>query len=51
MIASVIMLVLLFYQTKTSLPGLVIVLIGVPVYYVWKRANGVKQDGVADSRG
>ena len=35
--ASAIALVLLFYQTKTSLPGLVIVLTGVPVYLLWKR--------------
>jgi APA family basic amino acid/polyamine antiporter len=34
--ASVISLVLLFYKTKTSLPGLVIVLSGVPVYFLWK---------------
>lgn len=34
--ASVIALVLLFYKTQTSLPGLIIVLSGVPVYFVWK---------------
>jgi APA family basic amino acid/polyamine antiporter len=34
--ASAIMLVLLCYQTKTSWPGLVIVLLGVPVYFLWK---------------
>jgi APA family basic amino acid/polyamine antiporter len=38
-LATAIMLVLLFYQTKTSWPGLVIVLLGVPVYFLWKRAN------------
>ena len=37
--ATAISLVLLFYQTKTSLPGLVLVLIGVPVYFGWKRLN------------
>ncbi len=36
-VATVIMLVLLFYQTKTALPGLLIVLTGVPVYFLWKR--------------
>jgi APA family basic amino acid/polyamine antiporter len=36
MAASAIMLVLLCYQTKTSWPGLLIVLLGVPVYFVWK---------------
>jgi len=29
--------VLLLYQTKTSFPGLLIVLTGVPVYWLWKR--------------
>ena len=41
--ATVISLVLLVYRTKTSLPGLIIVLIGVPVYfwlqYLWRRAG------------
>lgn len=35
--ASAISLVLLVYKTKTSLPGLAIVLAGVPVYFLWKR--------------
>jgi APA family basic amino acid/polyamine antiporter len=34
--ASIIALVLLFYKTQTSLPGLLIVLSGVPVYFVWR---------------
>jgi APA family basic amino acid/polyamine antiporter len=34
--ATVIMLVLLFYKTQTSLPGLAIVLTGVPVYFIWR---------------
>jgi APA family basic amino acid/polyamine antiporter len=34
--ASVIAIVLLFYKTQTSLPGLVIVLSGVPVYFIWR---------------
>jgi APA family basic amino acid/polyamine antiporter len=38
-VATAISLVLLFYQTKTSLPGLVLVLVGVPVYFGWKRLN------------
>ncbi|MCX6922301.1 MAG: amino acid permease, partial [Verrucomicrobia bacterium] len=36
-VASAIMLVLLFYRTQTTWPGLVIVLAGVPVYFFWKR--------------
>jgi APA family basic amino acid/polyamine antiporter len=35
--ATTISLVLLFYKTKTSWPGLLIVLAGVPVYFLWKR--------------
>ena len=35
--ASTIALVLLLYRTKTSLPGLALVLTGVPVYWLWKR--------------
>ena len=34
--ATVISLVLLFYKPQTSLPGLAIVLTGVPVYFVWR---------------
>ena len=35
--ATAISLVLLLYKTKTSWPGLAIVLAGVPVYFLWKR--------------
>jgi APA family basic amino acid/polyamine antiporter len=35
--ASVIMLVLLLYKTQTTWPGLLIVLAGVPVYFLWRR--------------
>jgi len=34
--ASVIMLILLLYRTETTWPGLVIVLTGIPVYFVWR---------------
>lgn len=37
--ASLISFVLLFYKPKTSLPGLLIVLTGVPVYFIWKQLN------------
>jgi APA family basic amino acid/polyamine antiporter len=37
--ATVISLVLLVYRTKTSLPGLLIVLTGIPVYFLWRRAG------------
>ncbi|HXN23524.1 MAG TPA: amino acid permease [Candidatus Dormibacteraeota bacterium] len=35
--ASAIMLVLLLYKTQTTWPGLLIVLLGVPVYWMWSR--------------
>jgi basic amino acid/polyamine antiporter, APA family len=35
--ALAIMLVLLLYRTQTAWPGLVIVLLGVPVYWLWSR--------------
>jgi APA family basic amino acid/polyamine antiporter len=34
--ASVIAVVLLFYKTQTTWPGLLIVLTGVPVYFLWR---------------
>jgi APA family basic amino acid/polyamine antiporter len=37
--ASVILLVLFIYQTATTWPGLVIVLTGVPIYFLWRRSN------------
>ena len=35
-VATIISLVLLLYKTQTSWPGLVIVLLGVPVYFLWR---------------
>jgi APA family basic amino acid/polyamine antiporter len=37
--ACTIMVVLLLYQTQTAWPGLVIVLLGVPVYLLWSRRS------------
>ena len=37
--ALAIMLVLLLYKTQTAWPGLVIVLLGVPVYLLWSRSS------------
>jgi len=34
--ASVVMIVLLAYRTQTTWPGLLIVLAGVPVYFLWR---------------
>jgi APA family basic amino acid/polyamine antiporter len=38
--AAVIMLILILYQTQDTWPGLVIVLLGVPVYRLWSRRAG-----------
>ena len=37
--ALAIMFVLLLYRTQTAWPGLVIVLLGVPVYLLWSRRS------------
>jgi APA family basic amino acid/polyamine antiporter len=37
--ATVILLVLAVYRTKTSWPGLLIVLAGVPVYFLWRKSR------------
>jgi APA family basic amino acid/polyamine antiporter len=34
--AATILLVLFLYRTATTWPGLIIVLLGVPVYFLWK---------------
>jgi len=39
-VSMAIMLVLILYKTQTTWPGLVIVLLGVPVYLVWSRRSG-----------
>ncbi|MCU0783479.1 MAG: amino acid permease [Verrucomicrobia bacterium] len=39
LVATVISLVLLLYRTQTTWPGLLIVLSGVPVYFLWKRKS------------
>jgi APA family basic amino acid/polyamine antiporter len=38
--AVVIMTVLFLYKTRTTWPGLVIILAGIPVYLVWRRWDG-----------
>jgi APA family basic amino acid/polyamine antiporter len=39
--ATAILVVLLFYRTQTSWPGLVIVLTGIPVYFAWRKLGSV----------
>ena len=40
--AGVILLVLFIYQTATTWPGLIIVLTGVPVYFLWRTLNAAR---------
>lgn len=42
--ATVICVILLLYKTQTSLPGLIIVLTGVPVYYLWQWISDIKTE-------
>lgn len=45
--AGVVLVVLFVYQTATTWPGLVIVLTGAPVYFVWRalaRKRGIQPD-------
>src|SRR4029450_8452715 len=35
--ATVILVVLFLYQTATTWPGLIIVLTGIPVYFIWQK--------------
>src|SRR5256885_4013231 len=37
--ASVILVVLFIYQTATTWPGLIIVLTGVPIYFLWRKVE------------
>ena len=37
--AAVILLVLFIYQTATTWPGLIIVLTGVPIYFLWRKSS------------
>jgi basic amino acid/polyamine antiporter, APA family len=44
LVATVIMIVLAFYKTQTTWPGLAIVLTGIPVYFLWRLfGSGWKQ--------
>src|SRR3954467_3932941 len=43
--ASVILAVLFIYQTATTWPGLIIVLTGVPIYFLWRNANAGRLSG------
>src|SRR5215212_5195104 len=43
--AAVILVVLFLYQTATTWPGLLIVLAGVPVYFLWRKSNAQAPSG------
>jgi APA family basic amino acid/polyamine antiporter len=43
--ASVILCVLFMYQTATTWPGLIIVLTGVPIYFLWRRSAAAAPSG------
>jgi basic amino acid/polyamine antiporter, APA family len=43
--ASVILCVLFMYQTATTWPGLIIVLTGVPIYFLWRKSSAGAPSG------
>jgi len=49
--ASLILLVLLLYKTQTTWPGLLIVLAGVPAYFLWHRRGGRAVERAGADRG
>jgi APA family basic amino acid/polyamine antiporter len=46
--ATIILLVLMLYRTQTSWPGLVIVLTGIPVYFIWRKIGVPSADARDD---
>lgn len=46
--ATIILLVLMLYRTQTSWPGLVIVLTGIPVYFLWRKIGVPSADARED---
>jgi APA family basic amino acid/polyamine antiporter len=55
--ASVILIVLFVYQTATTWPGLIIVITGIPVYFIWRKfgvpmpEQASISEAVAESKG
>jgi len=55
--ASVILAVLFIYQTATTWPGLIIVVTGIPVYFIWKKLGtpmaeeGSMSEAAAEAKG
>jgi APA family basic amino acid/polyamine antiporter len=48
--AAVILVILLFYKTSTTWPGLVIVLTGIPVYFLWRRFGSPAPASAGETR-
>ena len=46
--ASIILVVLFIYQTATTWPGLLIVLTGIPVYFIWRKVGVPMADARED---
>ncbi len=44
--ASVIMLILLIYKPYYTWPGLFIVLLGIPVYFIWRKSSSAKEGSI-----
>ena len=42
--AAVILVMLFIYQTAQTWPGLVIVLTGIPIYFIWRRVGEPMRD-------
>lgn len=40
LLACTVMVILLLYKTDYTLPGLLIVITGIPVYFLWRKRNG-----------
>jgi basic amino acid/polyamine antiporter, APA family len=47
--ASLVMLALLIYRTRTAGPGLLLVLTGIPVYFLWRRLGGPQDEPAGDA--
>ncbi len=43
LVTTAIMIILLIYKPNYTFPGLIIVLIGIPVYFLWRKFSGKKQ--------
>jgi APA family basic amino acid/polyamine antiporter len=49
--AGCVLLALLVYKTRTTWPGLLIVLTGIPVYFLWKRMGAPMAEAPQEPQG